>query len=424
VAVSLLRWPAAGGTPVLYRLPTLETALWEARGPTPALKRVIGVDIDQRQAFALDTKDGVVALDLESGRSRPFLTDLLAADAGPDGAIYAVAKDRSLTSVSGRLPTAFPGKLPGTPVALVGTGSDQIYALIPGDSALVISRQGQAQRRDQFPTTLVAHTRWGDLLAAAGDDAVELYEPGATHPRRTLDIGGKPSALAFSPSGHRLYAVAEGDDDVQRYDRYSLRALGTIDLPGEANDLRPDPLGRFLLVRPTQGDSVWVLDVVKNEFLGSWNTIWGADLPAMAAGRWLLVREGADVMAYDLFNAEFAVSGRIAGGAKDLWQVLDWTPRSEAATTAEPDSAEAAEVTPAGERSVIYVQLSSSQNPAWADELASKLKSQGLPASVIRPKREDEFYRVVLGPYPTRESADSAGTRLGQPYFLYLPEAR
>ena len=51
-------------------------------------------------------------------------------------------------------------------------------------------------------------------------------------------------------------------------------------------------------------------------------------------------------------------------------------------------------------------------------------KSQGLPASVIRPKRQDEFYRVVLGPYSSRESADSAGTRLGQPYFLYLPEER
>ena len=70
------------------------------------------------------------------------------------------------------------------------------------------------------------------------------------------------------------------------------------------------------------------------------------------------------------------------------------------------------------------MQISSSQNPAWAEELANKMKSQGLPASVMRPRRQDEFYRVVLGPYPSREAADSAGTRLGQPYFLYLPEVR
>ena len=42
VAVSLLRWPLNGGNPALYRLPTLQTALWEARGTTPALKRLVG----------------------------------------------------------------------------------------------------------------------------------------------------------------------------------------------------------------------------------------------------------------------------------------------------------------------------------------------------------------------------------------------
>ena len=420
VAISLLRWPVAGGNPILYRFPTLQTALWEARGATPALKRVVGADIDQRQAFALDAKDGVVALDLESGRNRPFLTDIAVADAGPDGAIYVVARDRTLTSVSGRLPTAYPGKLPAIPVALIGTGTDQVYALVPGDSGLVIIRQGQAPRREEFPVTGMVHTRWGDLLAAAKGDEVELFEPTATHPRRTLDIGGKPAALAFSPSGHRLYAVADGAEEVQRFDRYSLGRLGTMEIPAPAIDLRADPLGRFLLVRPAQGDSVWVLDVVKSEFLGSFNTTWRGDLPALAAGRWLLVREGADVVSYDLFDPEFAQSGRIKGGAPDLWQVLDWAPRSEAGATAEPDSA--APQATAGGRAVVYVQLSSSQNPAWAEELANKMKSQGLPASVIRPKKQDEFYRVVLGPYPSREAADSAGTRLGQPYFLYLPE--
>ncbi|HTK55467.1 MAG TPA: SPOR domain-containing protein [Gemmatimonadales bacterium] len=422
MAVSLLRWPTAGGKPALYRFPTLQPALWEARSTTPALKGLVGVDIDLRQAFALGAKDTVYALDLESGRSRPFLADVALADAGPDGVVYAVSRERTLTSVSGRLPTAYPGKLPAIPVALVGTGSDQVYALVPGDSGLVVIRQGQAPRRELFPAAGMVHTRWGDLLAAAGGNEVELFEPTATRPARTLDIGGKPAALAFSPSGHRLYAVAEGEEEVRRYDRYSLGRLGTIDLPAPAKDLRPDPFGRFLLVRPAQGDSVWVLDVVKSEFLGSFTTTWRADLPALAGGRWLLVREGADVVSYDLFDAEFAQTGKVKGGAADLWQTLDWTPRAEAGVAAAADSV-APEAASTG-RAVVYVQLSSSQNPAWAQELADKMKSQGLPASVIRPKKQDEAYRVVLGPYPSRDAADSAGTRLGQPYFLYLPEDR
>jgi hypothetical protein len=423
-AVSLLRWPARGGKPALYRFPTLEAAIWDARDTVPALRGLVGVHLDQRQAFALSTKNGVVAIDLESGRSRPFLTGVATADAGPDGTIYSVAEDRTLTATAGRLPTPFPGKLPATPTVLIGSGSDQVMALVPGDSGLVISKLAQPQRREEFPTAQVAHTMWGDLLAGATPEEIVLYEPGASRPRRTLDIGGKPSAMAFSPSGHRLYVTVDGDDDIQRYDRYSLGRLGTIGLPDPAIDMRADPLGRFLLVRPAAGDSVWVVDVIKGEFFGSWNTTWKDDLPAIAGGRWLLVREGSDIVSYDLFDAEFSVSGRIKGGAADLWQVLDWAPESEPRTTVEPgDTARTPDpVAPAAV--VVYVQLSSSQNPAWAQELADKLKSQGLPASVLRPERQDQAYRVVLGPYRSREAADSVGTRLGQPYFLYLPEDR
>jgi len=424
-SVSLLRWPIKGGKPALHRVPTLETALWQARDTVGALRRVIGLHLDQRQAFALTTKDGVVAIDLESGRSRPFLSAVSVADAGPDGTIYSVASDQTLTATAGRLPTPFPGKLPATPTELIGSGSDQVMALVPGDSGLVIAKLAQPQRREEFPAAQVAHTMWGDLLAAATPDEIILYEPNASRPRRTLDVGGKPSAMAFSPSGHRLYVTVEGEDDILRYDRYSLGRLGTIGLPDPAIAMRADPLGRFLLVRPAAGDSVWVVDAIKGEFFGSWNTTWKADLPAIAGGRWLLVREGADVVAYDLFDAEFKVTGKVRGGAADLWQVLDWAPSSEALATVEPgDSAARPDDDDDATRVTVYVQLSSSQNPAWAQELADKLKSQGLPASVLRPERQDQAYRVVLGPYRSREAADSAGTRLGQPYFLYLPEDR
>lgn len=423
-AVSLLRWPAKGGKPALYRFPTLESAIWDARDTVPALRGLVGVHLDQRQAFALTTKDGVVSLDLESGRSRPFLAGVTAAEAGPDGTIYSVASDKTLSATAGRLPTPFPGKLPATPTALIGSGSDQVVALVPGDSGLIVARLGQPQRREPFPTAHVAHTMWGDLVAGATPEEIVLYEPGASRPRRTLDVGGKPSAMAFSSSGHRLYVTVDGDDEIQRFDRYSLGRLGTINLPDPAIDMRADPLGRFLLVRPAAGDSVWVVDAIKGEFFGSWNTTWKADLPAIAGGRWLLVREGADVVAYDLFDAEFSVTGKVRGGAADLWQVLDWAPRSEPRATIEPGDTVQTPGPDAPVAVTVYVQLSSSQNPAWAQELADKLKSQGLPASVIRPERQDQFYRVVLGPYRSREAADSAGTRLGQPYFLYLPEDR
>src|SRR5262249_21067979 len=70
----------------------------------------------------------------------------------------------------------------------------------------------------------------------------------------------------------------------------------------------------------------------------------------------------------------------------------------------------------------VYLQVSSSQNPAWANELGDKLKAAGLPASVLAPARSDEAYRVVLGPYATREQAEEAGKKIGMPSFVVTPQ--
>jgi cell division septation protein DedD len=66
----------------------------------------------------------------------------------------------------------------------------------------------------------------------------------------------------------------------------------------------------------------------------------------------------------------------------------------------------------------VYLQVSSSQNPAWANELADKLRAAGLPASVLAPDKSDEAHRVVLGPYATREQAESTGRKIGMPSFI------
>jgi cell division septation protein DedD len=66
----------------------------------------------------------------------------------------------------------------------------------------------------------------------------------------------------------------------------------------------------------------------------------------------------------------------------------------------------------------VFLQVSSSQNPSWANELSERLKGAGLPASVLQPRRSDEAYRVVLGPYATREQAEETGRKIGMPSFI------
>ena len=44
-----------------------------------------------------------------------------------------------------------------------------------------------------------------------------------------------------------------------------------------------------------------------------------------------------------------------------------------------------------------------------------------LAAGANTPAHPDDGYRVVLGPYPTREQAEAIGRKLGRPFWIYQP---
>jgi len=179
------------------------------------------------------------------------------------------------------------------------------------------------------------------------------------------------------------------------------------------------------MVHPAAADSLWLVDMATNRFMGSFAAEWGADLPTITNQQLLLVRDGRDVVAWDLGQGDFPERGRVRGGAADLWLPLAWTPETGTASAlAEVPVPEAVEpdAATAGPRSTVYLQVSSSQNQSWAAELARQLSQQGLPASVLDPRAGEDGYRVVLGPYPSREAAESTGRRLGRPFFVYQPD--
>ncbi|MCK5713305.1 MAG: SPOR domain-containing protein, partial [Hyphomicrobiaceae bacterium] len=99
----------------------------------------------------------------------------------------------------------------------------------------------------------------------------------------------------------------------------------------------------------------------------------------------------------------------------DRWLLMAWDPRRpglEFAVT--PGTPEAAE-----ESQLIYVQVSSTSNQDWAVNLATNLRRAGMQATVLNPRTIDEPYRVVLGPYPTRDQAESTGRSLGLPFWIF-----
>jgi hypothetical protein len=421
---SVLRVPVGGGQARLYRVPGLTESAWKQADKLPPVKRLVGTDLEQGAVYALDAKNNLIGLDLDSRRTRSVLSQVRDATVGPDGALYAVDSGAVVTQIVRRTPVRFRTKLVGATRGLFGTMNGALVTVPAADRAEAMSlTSDQAQGRAALPGGAAAATYLGDLVAVAADSAVILYEPQAKQPVRVLPVSGGARAVAFSPSGHRLY-VARGKGDIQAFDRFSSDALESIQLPGPARELRGDLYGDWLLARPEKGDSVWVVDAASSRLAGAVATKWGPDLPAVAGGRTLLVRNGADVRAFDLGASGLPATGAVAGGAADLWLPLAWLPaeeqRRELAAAGEPDSGAAPADTAA--RPAIYLQVSSSQNPAWADELAGKLKAAGLPASVLQPKSGEEAYRVVLGPYATREQAEATGKSLGMPSFVITPQ--
>ena len=415
--VSVLRLPRDGGVARLYRVAALDSAPWKPADPLPAMERPIGADPEQGLVFALDRKNNVVALDLDTRRVRTYLENIRYAALGPDGALYAVDTAGAVTQLVRRTPIRFRSKLQGKPAQLYGTMEGALVARLGGDRpALEYLGPDQAPSSTPLPNGQAAATFLGDLVAVAADTAVVLYAPQRKTQPRVIPVAGDARAVLFSPSGHRLY-VARAAAPLLVLDRVDGSQLQEIELPGPAKELRSDMYGRWLLVRPEQGDSLWVIDVGTGKLLGSAAARWSDDLPAVAPPNTLLIRKGADLAGLDLSATGFTELGRIKGGAADFWLPLAWQPASETEIPFQSDSALAeADTGPA--RPTVYLQVSSSQNPVWATELSAKLSAAGLPASVLKPRRSAEVYRVVLGPYATREQAEATGRKIGMPSFV------
>jgi hypothetical protein len=415
---SALRIPSGGGPARLYRVPSLEPSSWTTEEKLPAIERPIGADAEQGLVYVLDGKRNVVALDLETRRVRTSLEQIRYAAVGPDGALYAVDTGSTVTQLVRRAPVRFRSKLQGTPAELYGTMGGAVLARLTGP-APVLETLGS----DQAPTstTLVsgplATSLYGDLVAVAADTAVVLYEPQGKSRPRSLPVSGHARAVLFSPSGHRIY-VAQKDRRLLVFDRFSGAEIKTIDLPGGARALRGDQYGQWLLARPDTGDSAWVIDIGRGRHTGTVATKWAADLPAIASPSTLLARQGKDVIARDLSKSGFPETGRVADVADDFWLVIGWRPAQDVETAITLDSTAIAAADSEAAAPSVYLQVSSSQNPSWANELSEKLRAAGLPASVLPPKRSDEAFRVVLGPYASRDQAEETGRKIGMPSFV------
>jgi sporulation related protein len=412
-----IRLPAKGGVPQLYRLPRLTPIEGVIRGRLPPVERVIGLDPESEFLIVSTAKHELLALDLGSGRVDTVATGIAQAALGPDGTLYAVDTTRRVISLSRRTRFAWPQPLTALPRDLFGATDQHLVGVIPQDRLLVAAA-------DQPPTVHpiaaggdVAATLWGDLVAVASDSGVTFYDPLGRRNPAFVRLADAPRALAFSPSGHRIYIARRSVPGLAVVDRFERKEIDGVALPGPAAALRLDPLGRWLLARPAVGDSAWIVDLPIKQHTGIVPTKWQADLPAISPDGVLIYRRRDEVLA--VRPDSLTEVGKVAHGAGDLWVLTTWLPRGVPASVASTRSDSAA--AEGGAEGPLYVQVSTSQNPEWSGHLADDLSRAGMNARVLPPQHPDDGYRVVLGPFPSRAQAEATGRRLGRPFWIYQP---
>lgn len=415
----LVRLDRSGGDALVYDLPGLSVSDWEARNRLPAIGAVVGSSTTPSQVVLRDTRGNLVALGLESRRSRTLDEDVALGAIGADGSLYTVDTAGRAFEAGRRTPQRYAHAFAGVPDYLSAGAEGRLIGVDTSAPALEVLRPSDTLRVVPIASGRVALTNWGDLAAVAADTALLLYQPSSDDPPASVDVEGALD-VAFSPSGHRIYVLAR-EGELVTVDRFSRRVRGRINFPGEGVALRAGDFGRWLLVEAAGGNSAWVIDLDADSLVGELPTSWGEQFPLLTSPNLVITTSGDDVVARSLTAPGFAETGRVADAAGDAWVSVTWGPDGTEASAGEPDEASTADSTaPAdsvpGEQ--VFLQVSSSQNPEWAQALADKLGAAGLDASVLQPSGENTGYRVVLGPFGSREEAETAGRSLGMPYFV------
>jgi hypothetical protein len=409
-----LRYPASGSQVRLYRLPDLDEVSRQFDTRRRRTAAVIGFASEADLVLTLVAGDSegfdLLALDLITGRSRTIDTTVAIATLGPTGNAYVVHVDGSVAELERRSVVAWPDSLVGV-THLWGAARGRVLAVTETElqgRELVLQARGQEAIRQSLPAGEVVASRWGRLVAVATDTGVALLAPHEPEEARFIATSPAPRLLEVSPSSHRIYAVL-GDRDLAALGRFGEAEVTRATLPGRVAGLRVDPLGRILLARAEADDSIWILDAVSLELLSASSGSWDDDLPTVAPDGTVLMRNGTTVVALDADGTTVASRETREG---ESWLIAEWDPRRPALELAADSAAEG------HPGQIIYVQVSSSGNPAWAEDLATELRAAGLNATVLPPDSTEERYRVVLGPYATREEAEDNGRRLGRPFWI------
>lgn len=459
----LVQVPRDGGGVTVHR-PGVDSVLWRSREGAPPTRALLGFDEYLGTLVAQDSGGVPFGMNLRVGAVERLGTAALGDLTATEGAaVFTAADDGALlrlTPVS-----SWSWRPPQPPDALV--------PLLDGGALVVATTEGAGSvvRRirppnptavdslDLPPTTMWRRTTaadlvWGvadgDIVAVRVRDLTEVFREG---------VSGRIRAIETTPSGDRLY-VANAGRSLQVVDRFAQTEAASIDLPAAVSTLRMDPEGAYLLAGAEEGEQVYVIAVGTGRVVATVDAPWGDDLPVVTPAATIVVRDGPDVVEREIASGRERVRHR--GGAADLWRLVRWDgfrprranldDRLGAAAVTDTAAADSAFAEMVRARYGIVVDTSlvadtlapgASAAPeatdradtpldvpvdAWmvgfatvTEEAAARRLAAGIRGARVIPATRDgaPAWRVIAGPYASREAAERAGIASDRPFWVY-----
>lgn len=460
----LLRVPAAGGTASAYRVGS-DSALWRSRSNTPATDAILGFDDFQGLVLGSDSEGKVFGVDLRLGTVSRFGSEQLQGKLISEGASVfgfdpggRILRLTQVATWSWGPPSGVDELLPTPDGSLLlvsaAAGRTIIRRIIPPDTRVLDSTYLPRVRQ-------VHNTTLGDRIWFDTDSGLIALRARELTRAATLRVRDSIVAMAATPSGDRVF-LATIRANLRIVDRFAESERGGVDLPQRASALRMDPDGRYLLARSYTGDSIYVVSIGTLRVVSALAGVWRNDLPFVTPDGGVLLTRGEDAVLVDAETGRERL--RYDGGGSDRWHLVRWNgfrPRAAgldipvefeeyAVDSAAADSALAALMAsrygaftsvprasdvapplpgvqpqhPRGEgndlRETWTVSFATMLAEDRATEMADRIRVDGRAARVISGSRDGiPIWRVVLGPYDTREEAERSGMRSGLPYWVF-----
>jgi cell division septation protein DedD len=437
----------------------LDSAVW-TDSAAPSLDRVLAFDPDAGTIAFVDSKGLPGRIDLRMTEvrtaSRVKLTSLSSANGTDIFGINAKGEIIRLNPNTGdwKFTPAVPARTVfaqpnGELIVAANKGAQTLlWRVRPPDDVVqdsaVLPLSGRGVR-----------TQVGDRVYFTVDSGLVGIKAKDLSPVGAIKLTNRVVALSPTPSGDRLYIATAGDSGLTVIDRYTESGKTTITLPQPPTDIRMDALGRYLLARMPSQDSAWVIAIGTNRLVGAVPTRWDTDLPAITPDGSLALLGQNDVSIVD--PAKLAVKSTVKGGAKDFWYFFAWDgfrPRAQGldqpvtfpGDSARTDSTTASSTTPANpatsspgvpdsahalqtvvappptqpQATGFTVSFAALLSADKAQELAAAIKVNGAPAHVVSTTTAGSpIFRVVMGPYATRDEAAKVGRASKRDFWIF-----